>query len=190
MAGDTPADGILEVVLRFPDEDGTVDATGRETLETETRALTFVRTADGGIGELEHRMSFVTWVVPLGANRYCLEDLWHEHPLRQTGDDEAPGGLAYRDVFLARRLTDGSLLFGRIVERANWRVDYWMLPSESSVDSPFLSDVIAGVESHGGHVAQDPWIVNWLWTFLPPETDYDPTNDIAEALQRIPRTDT
>jgi len=186
---DDLADRMVEVVLRFPDENGIVDATGRHTLETE-KGLIFGRDADGGIGELKHRFAFVTSVVPLGAGTYRIEDMWYGHPFRmlgEEGEEKTAGGLAFRDVFLARPLADGSLLFDRVVQRGGWRLDYWMLPSPSFVHPRYLNEVVANVEAHGGCVEQDPWIGNWLWTFLPPETDYDPTSDIEEALRRIPR---
>lgn len=186
---DDLADRAVEVVLRLPNEDGTIDTTDRETLETETRELIFERAADGGIGELKHRLAFVTWVVLLAESKYRLEDLWHQHPLRMNDEEKAPGGLAFRDVFLAQRLPDGSLLFDRVVQKANWRIDYWMLPSPSIICSPYLNAAVARIEAHGGCAEQDPWIRNWLWTFLPPETDYDPTSDIAGALQKIPRAE-
>jgi hypothetical protein len=65
-----------------------------------------------------------------------------------------------------------------------WRIDYWRLPSPSFVSSDYLSAVVAKIKAPGGHAAQDPWIPDWLWTFLPRETDYDPSNDIAEVLQK------
>jgi hypothetical protein len=174
----------VEVVLRFPDENGIIDTTDCGTLEKEARSgLLFKRATDGGIGELAHPLAFVTWVVPLAENTYRIEDLWHRHPLRTNENEEAPGGLAFRDVFVARRLADGSLLFDRVLERAEWRIDYWMLPPPS-VWPQYLEGVVAKIEALGGYAEQDPWIGNWLWTFLPPETDYDPTTDIAEALQR------
>jgi hypothetical protein len=185
---DDLADRAVEVVLRLPNEDGMIDTTDRETLETETRELIYERDADGGIGELKHRSAFVTWVVPLAESHYRLEDLWHQHPWRMNDDEKAPGGLAFRDVFLAQRLPDGSLRFDRVVQKAHWRIDYWMLPSPSIFGSPYLNAAVARIEAHGGCAEQDPWIRNWLWTFLPPETDYDPTSDIADALQRIPRS--
>jgi hypothetical protein len=44
------------------------------------------------------------------------------------------------------------------------------------------------IEEHGGFAAEDPWIGGgWLWIFLPPETDYDPTNDFDEVIKVIPR---
>jgi hypothetical protein len=165
-----------------------IDATDLETLETETRELIFERDVQGGIGELKHRWAFVTWVVPLAEGNYRLEDLWHQHPLRIVDEEKAPGGLAFRDVFLARRLPDGSLLFDRVVQKANWRIDYWMLPSPSLIGSAYLDTAVARIEAHGGFAAQDPWIRNWLWTFLPPETNYEPTSDIAEALQKDRRS--
>ena len=180
----------IETVLRIPGENGTVDATGRDTLETETRSLIFKRDAIGGIGELKHPLAFVTWVVPLGGDRYRLEDLWHGHPLRCNEEtEETPGGLAFRDVFLARQLADGSLLFDRAVQKGAWRIDYWMLPAPSFVRSEYLEATLAKIEAHGGCAEQDPWIRNWLWTFLPPDANYDPTNDIDEVLRSIPRAE-
>src|SRR5262245_6731225 len=70
---DDLADGTIEVVLRIPNENGMVDTADRDTLETETRFLTFERDAKKGIGELRHRLAFVTWVVPLGESKYRLE---------------------------------------------------------------------------------------------------------------------
>jgi len=185
---DDLADRTIEVVLRFPDENGIVDATGRETLEREKGPI-FKRDSNGGIGEVKHRFAFATPVVPLGADNYRLEDLWYGHPFRTMGEEKGAGGLAFGDVFLARPLADGSLLFDRVVQRGGWRIDYWMLPSPSFVQSHYLIDVVAAIEAHGGCAEPDPWIENWLWTFLPPETDYDPAIDIAEALSRIPRNE-
>ena len=54
---------VIEVVLRFANEDGVIDMTNRETLDIETRSLTFKRAANGGIGELQHQFAFVTAVV-------------------------------------------------------------------------------------------------------------------------------
>ncbi len=105
------------------------------------------------------------------------------------GEEEAPGGLAFRGILLAEPLADKSLRFDRVVQKARWRIDSWMLPSASLVQSQYLDAVVAKLELHGGCAEQDPWIGNWLWTFLPPETDYDRTNDIAEALERIPRAE-
>jgi hypothetical protein len=183
---DDLADRAVAVVLRFPDQNGAIDTTDREILERETLALTVRRSADGGIGELAHPLARVTWVVPLGEGNYRLEDLWHRHPLRMIAEDEAPGGLAFRDVFVAEPLADGSLRFDRLVQKAEWRVDYWMLPSSSFIESPYLQSAVVKIEAHGGRAEQDPWIGNWLWTFLPPEADHDPSNDIADALKRIP----
>lgn len=183
---------MIEVVLRFHDENGIVDATGLKLLETETRSLIFKRAPDGGIGELKHRLAFVTWVVPLGEGSYRLEDLWHGHPARMSGDEdkqESPGGLAFRDVFRAERLTDGSLLFDRVLRKGEWRIDCWILPSPSFLRSHYFDGVVAQVEAHGGCAEPDPWMKNWLWTFLPPEADYDPARDIDEALQMIPRAE-
>jgi hypothetical protein len=59
------SDRAVQVVLRIPNEDGTFDTTDCETLETETQGLVFARSADGGIGELKHRLAFVTWVVQI-----------------------------------------------------------------------------------------------------------------------------
>ena len=186
---------VIDVVLRFANENGVIDTADPETIEKETRSLTFKRAADGGIGELTHRFAFVTAVVALGDNHYRLQDLWYGHPFRLNDDDEPQGGLAFQAVFYAERLADGSLLFDRVVERGGWRTDYWMLPSEwvsppeSLLASEYLRTVIEKIDAHGGCAAQDPWIINWLWTSLPPGTDYDPTNDIAEAVKHYLRAD-
>jgi hypothetical protein len=67
----------VEVVLRFPGEDGVIGMTDSRTLAAEKEFLHFKRDADGGIGELAHRYARVTWVVPLGDGQYRLEDPWH-----------------------------------------------------------------------------------------------------------------
>lgn len=119
----------VEVVLRFPDDHGVVDMTPLGTLEAHKHDLIFKRDADRGIGEPAHRSAFVTSVVPLGEGLYRLEDPWHAHPLKLRDNEEAIGGLAFRDVFLAERLPDGSLRFDRIVQKGNWRVIDWFLGS-------------------------------------------------------------
>jgi hypothetical protein len=186
---DDLGEGMIEVVLRIPNENGVIAPTDCDTLETETRFLIFDRDANRGIGELKHRLAFVTWVVPLGEGKYRLEDLWHGHPFRRNDEGVAPGGLAFRDVFLAKHLADGSLLFDRLVQKGEWRVDFWVLPDASFVRSEYLNAAVAKIEANGGCAEQDPWIRNWLWTFLPPETDYDQTSDIAQGLRRIPRVE-
>jgi hypothetical protein len=177
---------IEEVVLRVPDETGTIDMTNRETLEPETHDLVFARDANGGIGQLKHWHAFVTRVVPLGDNQYRLEDVWHGHPFRMNDKEETRGGLAFRDVFLAQRLTDGSLRFEGIVRKGDWRVLHWFLGHY--LLSPHLERAFARIEEHGGFATEDPWIGGgWLWIFLPPKTDYDPTKDVDEVIKAIPR---
>ena len=187
---DDLADQAVEVVLRIPDEDGRLDPTDRQTLEAKGRDLVFGRTPDGGVGPLKHRLAFVAWVVPLAEGRYRLDDPWIQHPFRMDEEDErAPGDLAFRDVFLARRLPDGSLLFDRVVQKANWRVDQWTLPLPVSSAAQYLTAVIARIEVNGGCIEADPWFVNFAWTFMPPDAGYDPTSDLNEAIDNIPRAE-
>jgi hypothetical protein len=120
--GDLPlAQTPVEVILRFPGEDGMVEMTDPRTLQSHKNGLTFKRSETGGIGERTHRFAFVIWVVPLGEEQYRLEDPWHTHPLKLTDKEEAIGGLAFRDVFLAERLADESLRFDRIAQKGNAR---------------------------------------------------------------------
>jgi hypothetical protein len=54
--------------------------------------------------------------------------------------------------------------------------------------SPYLAPVFARIEEHGGFAEEDPWIGGgWLWIFLPPDANYDPTADINAAIKSIPR---
>jgi hypothetical protein len=131
-------------------------------------------------------LAIETWVVPLGDGRYRFEDPWHTHPLRLREDGNAIGGLGFRDVFLAELLADGSLHLNGVVHKGNWRAINWFLGS--ILRSPHLGPAFAKIEEHGGFAEEDPWIgAGWLWIFLPPETDYDPTNDFNEVIKVIPR---
>jgi len=163
-----------------------VDMTDVGTLQTHKHGLTFKRNMEGGLGERAHRFAFVTCVVPLGADEYRLEDPWHGHTL-MLGDDEQPiGGIVFGDSFCAEQLADGSLRFGRVTRKAHWHILNLFLGS--MLRSPYLAPVFARIEEHGGFVEEDPWIGGgWLWIFLPPDANYDPTADINAAIKSIPR---
>lgn len=170
---DDLADQAVEVVLRVRE-----DQTDRTSLKS---------------GDV----TFETWVVPLEDNHYRLEDLWFQQPFKMMAiegldpdvsvEEQTPGGLAFRDIFLAQRLPDESLLFDRVVQKANWRIDNWMLPLSSESAWRYLTSIVERIEAHGGCIEPDPWFVNWLWTFMPSEADYDPTSDINETINNIPR---
>jgi hypothetical protein len=64
-----------------------------------------------------------------------------------------------------------------------------LVPGELSAFAP-SGPAFAKIEEHGGFAEEDPWIGGgWLWIFLPPETDYDPSNNFDEVIKGIPRED-
>ena len=134
--------------------------------------------------EIERR----TRVVPVGDNKYrYAQDSWSWFFEGDDANDlDRP---EYGDVFEATKSGDSTLMFKKVVERANFRRLVFVVPAES-IDSQTVHTTRSRIESVGGY---------WEWTvgnpdihrvravsiFLPPECEYDPTSDLVDSGKGI-----
>ena len=82
----------------------------------------------------------------------------------------------YLDVVEMKREEDGSLRFVRVLEPSGWRRLSFFVPHDSQ-EGP-LRPVLDRVAE-----AQGRWVIDYkgiLQVFLPPESNWDPTQDIEQ----------
>lgn len=82
----------------------------------------------------------------------------------------------YLDVVEMKREEDGSLRFVRVLEPSGWRRFSFFVPHDSH-EGP-LRPVLDRVAE-----AQGEWVIDYkgiLQVFLPPESNWDPTQDIEQ----------